>query len=129
MAVKSEIVPRAEMSLDVGRQQPQILTASPAVDIFENEDEIRLYADMAGVEKSDVVVNIDNGRLEFSGLRKMKVTGAAVWEEFGDVEYRRSFSVPQTIEVGKVKAELKEGVLCLQLPKSEAAKPKKIEIR
>lgn len=129
MAVTTEIAPRAEMSVDVTRQQPQILTASPAVDIFENDDEIRLFADMAGVEKSDIAINIDNGRLEFSGIRKMKVTGAAVWEEFGDVEYRRSFSVPQTIEVGKVKAELKEGVLCLHMPKSEAAKPKRIEIR
>jgi len=45
------------------------------------------------------------------------------------VEYRRNFSVPQTIDVEKVNAELKDGVLRLHLPKSEAAKPKQIEIK
>jgi len=45
------------------------------------------------------------------------------------VEYRRVFSVPQTIDMDKVNAELKDGVLRLHLPKSEAAKPKQIEIK
>jgi HSP20 family molecular chaperone IbpA len=54
--------------------------------------------------------------------------GAANWEEFGTVEFLRTFSVPQTIEVEKVSAELKNGVLHLHLPKSEAAKPRLIEV-
>lgn len=45
------------------------------------------------------------------------------------MEYKRSFSVPQTIDVSKVDAELKDGVLRLHLPKSEAAKPRQIEIK
>ena len=55
--------------------------------------------------------------------------GAADWEEFGDVEFQRAFSVPQSIDVNKVKAELKDGILALHLPKSEAAKPKTIKIK
>jgi len=101
---------------------------APLVDIYENDDEIMLHAEMPGVRKDDITVNIDNGSLTLTGLRSLKHDGAADWEEFGDVEYQRAFSVPQTIEVNKVKAELKDGILALHLPKSEAAKPRFIEI-
>ncbi|MBT8334230.1 MAG: Hsp20/alpha crystallin family protein [Desulfobacterales bacterium] len=103
--------------------------AAPLVDIYENEDEILLHAEMPGVQKDDISINIDNGRLTVSGVRMLEKVGAAEWEEFGDVEYQRAFSVPQTIDVNKVNAELKDGILALHLPKSEAAKPKSIEIK
>jgi HSP20 family molecular chaperone IbpA len=98
------------------------------VDIFENDDEILLHADMPGVTKDNITVNVDNGRLEISGTRRLQTKGSCSWQEFGDVEYRRVFSVPQSIEVAKVNAELKEGVLKLHLPKAEAAKPRNIKI-
>ena len=110
------------------RKRP-IPTVAPLVDILENNDEILLFADMPGVDKKDITINIDNGRLALSGVREVSPVGAANWEEFGDVEYRRTFSVPQTIDVARVNAELKEGVLLLHLPKSEAAKPRQIEIK
>ena len=103
-------------------------TIQPPVDIYENEEETLLYADMPGVLKENLKVNIDNGTLSLSGIRKLESRGAARWEEFGNIEYRRNFSVPQTINVEKVYAELKDGVLKLHLPKSEAAKPRLIEI-
>lgn len=101
---------------------------TPLVDIYENDDEILLHAEMPGVTKDDITVNIDNGNLALTGVRSMSKGGAAEWEEFGEVEYQRVFSVPQTIDVNKVSAELKDGVLALHLPKSEAAKPKQIKI-
>jgi len=104
-------------------------TVIPAVDIYENDDEIILKADMPGVVKEDVSVNIDNGTLSLSGARKIKTSGSSIWEEFSDVEYVRSFSVPQTIAMERVEAELKDGVLKLHLPKSEEAKPRQIEIK
>lgn len=107
----------------------EIPTVAPLVDIYENDDEILLYADMPGVAKDNISVNIDNGKLALSGVRKIETSGAAGWTEFGDVEYVRTFSVPQTIDVSKVDAELKDGVLRLHLPKSEAAKPRQIEIK
>lgn len=110
-------------------QNRQLPTVAPFVDILENEDEILLYADMPGVSRDDVTVNIENGRLALSGVRKMTTAGVASWEEFGEVEFRRTFSVPQSISIGKVNAELKEGVLRLRLPKSESAKPRQIEIK
>ena len=101
----------------------------PLVDIYENNDEILLHAEMPGVKKDQISVNIDNGNLSLSGIRKLSTEGVADWAEFGDVEYQRVFSVPQTIDVEKVRAELIEGVLALHLPKSEAAKPKTIKVK
>jgi HSP20 family protein len=125
MSDQKEIVKREENLPERSRQIPAV---APVVDIFENDDEILLHADMPGVSKEDVNVNVDNGTLTISGIRNMDFKGAATWEEFGDVEYQRVFSVPQSIDVSKVNAELKDGVLRLHLPKSEAAKPRQIEI-
>jgi len=107
----------------------ELRTATPSVDIYENENEILLYADMPGVHKEDVTVNIENGKLSISGIRRLDHQGVSTWEEFVDIEYVRSFSIPQTINVEDVQAKLKDGVLTLHLPKSEAAKPRMIEIK
>lgn len=126
MSERSDLVKREETMPDATREIPAV---APLVDIYENEDEILLHADMPGVVKDDITVSIDNGKLTLTGTRKIKTTGAAQWEEFGNVEYRRNFSVPQTIDVAGINAVLKDGVLRLHLPKSEAAKPKQIEIK
>ncbi|MCG8552109.1 MAG: Hsp20/alpha crystallin family protein [Desulfobacterales bacterium] len=107
----------------------ELRTATPSVDIYENENEILLFADMPGVHKDDVTVNIENGKLSIFGVRRLDRQGASTWEEFVDVEYVRSFSIPQAINVEDVEAKLKDGVLTLHLPKSEAAKPRQIEIK
>lgn len=104
-------------------------SAAPAVDIYENDNEILVHADMPGVKKEDIRVDIDNGTLSVSGVRRFDTHGVATWEEFSDLEYLRRFSIPQTIDIDQVNAELKEGVLKLHLPKSEAAKPRMIEIK
>lgn len=126
MADSKELVEKKEGQVERSRQMPAV---TPVVDIFENDEEILLFADMPGVDKENITINIDNGKLSLSGVRKMTAGGAANWEEFGDVEYQRVFAVPQTIDVEKINAELKEGVLRLHLPKSEAAKPRQIEIK
>ena len=111
------------------RRRSELPTITPVVNIFENDEEILLYADMPGINKEEININIDNGRLVLSGVRKLEKHGAATWEEFGEAEYRRVFSVPQTIDVARVNAELKEGVLRLNMPKFEKAKPRQIEIK
>lgn len=107
----------------------EIPAIAPYVDIFENDNEILLQADMPGVDKKDITVGVDNGKLSLGGVRKLETTGAPQWQEFESVEYQRTFSVPQSINVEKIVAELKDGVLCLHLPKSEKAKPRQIEIK
>ncbi len=102
---------------------------APVVDIYENDDEILVYADMPGVAKDQITVDIDNGRLTISGIRKLNRPGVDGLQAYQGIEYVRKFSIPQTIDVEKVEAELKNGVLTLQLPKSETAKPRQIEIK
>jgi HSP20 family protein len=126
MDKKTEIAKREDQNIEKTRELYEI---APAVDIYENEDEILLYADMPGVVKDEISVNIDNGRLALSGVRKLETNGVTTWEEFANVEFVRNFSVPQTIDVEKVEAELKNGVLTLHLPKSEEAKPRQVEIK
>lgn len=107
----------------------RLRSITPEVDIFENDDEILLFADMPGISKQQIDVHINDGRLTLTGTRKMKTEGAATWEEFGDAQYHRVFSIPQTIDIAKVNAELRDGVLRLHLPKSEAARPRQIDIK
>lgn len=126
MNENTDVVKTEGRAVEQSRQLP---TMTPVVDIYENDNEILLFADMPGVTKENISVNIDNGKLSVSGVRRLETAGSASWEEFGDVEYLRDFSVPQTIDVAKVNAELKDGVLKLHLPKSEAAKPRQIEIK
>jgi HSP20 family molecular chaperone IbpA len=125
MSEKTDLATRKENIIARRQDMPRV---APVVDIYENDDEILLQADMPGVTKEQVTIHVDNGKLEISGTRKLQTKGTSTWQEFGDIEYRRVFSVPQSIDVGKVNAELKEGVLKLHLPKTEAAKPRTIQI-
>lgn len=125
MNEKTDIIKREET---VPEQSRQIPTSTPMVDIFENDNELLLHADMPGVAKEDITVTVDNGKLVINGVRSLQRTGTASREEFGDVKFLRTFSVPQTIDVARVNAEMKDGVLRLHLPKSEAAKPRQIKI-
>jgi len=126
MSDKKDIARKEEKGIEKTRE---LRSAVPSVDIYENDDEILVHADMPGVKKDEVSVNIDNGTLSLSGIRRLDNTGASTWKEFSDVEYVRSFAVPQSIDVERVEAKLKDGVLELHLPKSETAKPRMIEIK
>jgi HSP20 family molecular chaperone IbpA len=126
MSERTDVVKKEQSVPERSREIPAVV---PLVDIYESDEEILLRADMPGVEKKDISINIDNGKLSLGGIRKFESKGSAQWEEFGDVEYQRTFSVPQTIDIDKIIAELKDGVLNLHLPKSEAAKPRQIEIK
>jgi len=126
MTDRTDIAKTEDKAIEKTRE---LRTATPSVDIYENENEILLYADMPGVNKDDITVNIENGKLAISGVRRLDHQGVSNWTEFADVEYVRSFSIPQTINVEDVAAKLKDGVLTLHLPKSEAAKPRLIEVK
>ena len=106
--------------------RPQVMT--PLVDIYENNDGLILQADMPGVKKEDLSVTVENGTLVLSGLRQFESCGTTRFEEFGPVTYQRSFTLPKSIDTTKVTAKLRDGVLLLNLPKSEAVKSRVIKI-
>ncbi|MGH7184469.1 MAG: Hsp20/alpha crystallin family protein [Nitrospiraceae bacterium] len=104
----------------------------PSVDVSETEGEYQIKAEIPDVKKEDVKVTLEEGVLTIQGERKHEK------EEKGTRYHRversygrfvRSFTLPDHIDEGKVKAEFKDGVLNLQLPKSEKAKPKAIEVK
>jgi len=115
------------------RQNPELTMQGPAltplVDIYENDEEILLFADLAGVRKEDLTVNVENDTLKLIGNRKLDVHGTVYFEEFCGCNFRREFSLPPGIDVERVNAELKDGLLQLHLPKSESLKPRQIEIK
>ena len=79
---ENEIVARNEQPGELVHQLP---VAAPAVDIYENDAEILLHADMPGVLKDDISVNIDNGKMLLSGIRRLQPGGSASWRELIDV--------------------------------------------
>jgi HSP20 family molecular chaperone IbpA len=102
---------------------------APRVDIHENDSEVLLLADVPGVAKDSLTIKLNQEQLTLEGRVEETPRGDALGREFQAVDYRRSFSVPAGIDAGKISAELKDGVLSLHLPKSEALKPRQIEVK
>jgi HSP20 family protein len=104
---------------------------SPAVDIFETEDELVLKADVPEVELKDIDVRVENLTLTVSGERKFQQDDNNKGFhriERGYGQFTRSFTVPQTVDTEKVGAEYHNGVLTVKLPKKAAAKPRQVKI-
>lgn len=106
-------------------------TWAPPVDIFENENNIVLKAELPGVDPKDVEVRVEDNTLYLKGERKFAKETKE--ENYHRVErsygsFARSFSLPNSIDADKVAAEYKDGLLTLTLPKREETKPKTIKI-
>lgn len=102
--------------------------ASPDVDIFVNDEEILLVADLPGVSRENLSINIDNNTLSIEGSFAATFQGTPQRQEFGSVEYQRSFTLPKGLDVERARAELRHGILRLHLPKSAAGKPTQIRV-
>ena len=119
----NEMVQRPQPNPEHVRAERRV---APPVDVYENNDAILLLVDVPGVEQDGLSIQLDGGQLDIEA-RQPKTAG----EELGfePVVYARSFSVPNTIDASKVAAALELGVLRVHLPKSEAAKPRRIEVK
>lgn len=100
----------------------------PAVDIYETEEGLNLLADLPGVDKDGLSIDLDQGVLTLRGDVEDTGRGKSLHQEFVLGSYYRRFTLPRELDFDKVSAELKDGVLRLSMPKSEAAKPRKIDI-
>lgn len=109
-----------------------LATWTPACDIYETEKEIILKAELPEVKKEDVFVTLENNLLTLRGERKFEEkidqeNYHRVERNYG--EFMRSFTLPTFVDPAKIKAEFKEGVLTVTLPKHEDARPKAIEVK
>jgi HSP20 family protein len=107
----------------------QELYVRPPVDIYEIPDGLVMMADLPGVSKENLEVRVDDGLLTIKAKAAQMVPGEPVYREYELPGFFRQFELVDEIDTEKIRAELKNGVLTLNLPLSEKAKPKKIEVK
>ena len=121
---------------DAYGQNDEGLTTSgtwvPPVDIYQNGDhEIVLKAELPDLTREDIDITVDNGTLTIKGVKKL--SNEVKDEQYHRIErpygsFSRSFSLPQTVDSGKVGADYKNGVLTVRLPLREEARPRQIKV-
>jgi len=104
----------------------------PAVDIRETAEAIVVHAELPGIDKKDVKVDVRDGVLTISGERKYEKDVKEenvhrIERSYGS--FTRSFSLPSHVDVNKVEAKLDNGVLEVRLPKTDTARPKSISVQ
>ncbi len=105
---------------------------TPSCDIYEDEEAVKVRFELAGVDPKNVEVRFENGVLTLKGERKLE--NEEKRENYHRVElsygtFTRSFSLPGTIDGEKIRAESKDGVLTVTLPKRAEAKPRSIQVK
>jgi len=129
------------MATDLSKEQNEIevptaertrggATYNPRIDIWENEEELILHADLPGVAPEDLDIHFENKELLIDGrVARRQKNAEFLCSEYGIGDFHRNFRVGESIDGTKISAELKSGVLTLHLPKVEEVKPRRIEIK
>jgi HSP20 family protein len=110
------------------RDQPFVV---PPVDVYENESRITLLADLPGVAHDRLGVRVDGETLviEASASTAQPESMQLIYGEAQYPSYRRQFTLSRELDTSRIEAALKDGVLQLQIPRREEAKPRRIEVR
>lgn len=101
----------------------------PAVNIIETEEGLVLTADIPGASKDALDVNVEKGILTISAPAQHSMPGTSAYREFELANYYRQFTIPESLDHEKSKAEYVNGILTLRVPKAEIAKPKRIAVQ
>jgi HSP20 family protein len=112
-------------------QEQNLTTWAPAVDIYEGQNELVVKADLPDVKPEDLAIRVENNILTISGERKFEKKAdeknyLRVERAYGS--FARSFSLANTVNTEAIKADYKDGVLTLNIPKREEAKAKQIRV-
>ena len=113
-----------------GRQSQLFNGWTPALDLYQSNDNVVAVVELPGMRKEDIEISLQDGTLTISGERKEEIgqqEGATRTERFTG-KFRRSITLPTQVDVNKVSANYKDGILTVTLPKAEEAKPKQIQI-
>jgi HSP20 family protein len=103
---------------------------TPRVDILENDDELTILADVPGVAPEDLDIRFEKNELVIHGrCQARREAGDYLLNEYGYGDFYRAFTIGEAVDPDKIAAELKNGVLTVHLPKSEAVKPKRIAVK
>jgi HSP20 family molecular chaperone IbpA len=125
---QNQVAPQQSQKQHEGtRAQEQYI--SPPVDIYEDKDGLTVVADLPGVSKDNLDIQVKNDILTIQARTQHGIPGNPIYREFGLVNFFRQFRLADTVDTSKIQAELKHGVLTLRLPKAEEAKPRKIDVQ
>jgi len=102
---------------------------APPVDIYETQDGLVVLADLPGVAKEALEILVDNNVLTIRGHARHAVPGDVIYREYELVNFFRQFELHDKVDQSRITADLKCGVLTLNLLKAEEVKPRQIEVR
>jgi HSP20 family protein len=125
----SQIIDQSKKhDLTTGRSQ-RVEYTIPAVNIHRNNEGFTIEVEMPGVDKQGIEITIENGTLTLMGHRSsVKAPGSLLHSEIHGRDYRRVFDLDPAIDPSQITASMKQGVLVINLPKADAAKPRKIPV-
>jgi HSP20 family protein len=117
---------------ELARTSHFLTGSGPALDIHEDKDNIVVTVELPGMKKEDIDVSLHDGSLSISGERKSEETmeNAEVYRSerfFG--RFQRTVTLSAPVAAAKIKAQYKDGILTVTLPKAEEAKPKQIDVQ
>ncbi len=114
-----------------GESREKFPVVSPAVDIYQSDDEFMLVTEMPGVNESTVEIVLDQGILTIEGkIERPSLDGFKLTHsEVVTGNYRRVFKLSEEVDIEKADAVMKDGILTLRMPKHERAKARKISVR
>lgn len=109
----------------------QAPTYNPAFDLLETPDGYRLYADLPGATRENLDISVEDGVLSIHACVPPRHDDEPqyVWREYGVGDFHREFRIGEDVDVERIEAQMEDGVLTLNLPKSAAARRRRIEIK
>jgi HSP20 family molecular chaperone IbpA len=112
-------------------ESPPDAALYPPVDIYEDAEGIHLQADMPGVSRDRLTVQVDRDTLLIEGDAQIEMPEGmnALYADVRSTRFRRSFTLSSELKADAIDASLKDGVLSVRIPKREEAKPRRIEVR
>lgn len=118
------------MDVDIFGESTTCRGSYPFVNLFTKGDDLVVTAEIPGIEKKDLTLEIKNNLLRIAGKRNIEYgEDASIHRaERNSVEFDRTIKLPFNIEIEQVKAEIKDGILHIELPKAEQEKPKQIKV-
>lgn len=122
---------RQAAKTDLSQSSAETRALLPRVDVFEDENGINLYADLAGVSKDKLDLKVDGDTLliegDITGLTPQALE--AVHAEVRFPRYRRAFTLSRELDAARIEARLVDGVLNLRIPKQDHARPRRIDVQ
>jgi HSP20 family protein len=132
MTDKQELQVQQKREVDKGQEATTPMRAFlPNSDIFETEDALTVVLEMPGVDRDNIDINVEGNVLTVEGkINFGKYEGLEpIYSEYNVGPYRRSFRISSRIDQDKIRAEMRDGVITLMLPKAAESKPRKIEVK